>query len=453
MPIISRKPTAPAEIKPSIPAVVSPQAKSIIVDTQVQPRSTLVSYVEGAIYTVNYYSQVLGENSGLYAHDPSRSATNQPFKKISRLEIRLTQPLSSQQNEQDKTFVVRGAGHITHGVIPNEGDMFAADVGDGREGIFQVNSSEQRSIFKDTVYHIEFQLLFFSADDAARRADLENKVTARYHYVRDFARWGQNPVIAEGRYKSLQDLQMLYHQMVDHYFEWFYSRDRGTFLVPGQQGSVYDPSVVSTMHAIIPVRDFPKIQTVRNWSIDDDNLIRQPNLWTALLKRDEKLLVIANRKMGTVNMGAFTKYAPMRSLRYSGMDRVVYPILQNPSPDQTHNGMDRTATVEPLLPVPSLYGHLEDMMRPEPPAFALDLPEIHPVLKDDHYVLTEAFYTSTPEVSLLEKLTRDYLQGEGINPEHLHYLASNYFAWGGLERFYYIPILIILTQSLLRDSI
>lgn len=424
-----------------------------MVDTSAQPRSTLVAYVEGAIYTVDYYTQILTENSGLYAHDPSRSATNQQFKKVSRLEIRLTQPLTQTQDEKEKTFVVRGAGHITHGVIPNEGDMFAADVGDGREGIFQINSSEKRSIFKDSVYHVEFQLLYFSKDYVSRRDDLENKVVARYHYIRDFARWGQNPVVSDGRYKSLQELQTLYKQMIEHYFDWFFSRDRGTFLVPGQQGTVYDPCLVAAMHAIVPVRDFPKIQFVRNWSIDDDNLIRQPNLWTALLKRDEKLLIIANRKMGTVGVEAFNNYAPMRSLRYSGMDRIVYPILQNPSIDDSRNGMDRTASVDPFLPVPSLYGNLQEMTRPPAPAFAVDLPEIHPVLIDDNYVLSLAFYTSTADVSLLEKLTRDFLQGEGINPEHLHYLASNYFAWGGLERFYYIPILLILTQSLLRDSI
>lgn len=453
MPVITRKPTAPAEIRPSIPAVVSPLAKPVIVDTLVQPRSTLVAYVEGAVYTVNYYSQVLSEDSALYAHDPSKSAIHQSFKKISRLEIRLTDPLTSQQDEKDKTFTVRGAGHITHGVIPNEGDMFTADVGDGREGVFQINTSEKRAIFKDSVYHVQFQLLFFSKDDGGRRDDLENKVVASYHYIRDFARWGQNPVVSDGRYKSLQDLQTLYHQMVEHYFDWFYSRDRGTLLVPGQQGTVYDSSVVAVMHAIIPVRDFPQIQKVRNWSIDDDNLIRQPNLWTALLKRDEKLLIIANRKMGTVNMGAFTSYAPMRSLRYSGMDRVVYPILQNQTIDQQRNGMQRTATVEPFIEVPSLYGNLEAMTRPNKPAMAVDISEIHPVIIDDNYVLSEAFYTNAVNMSLLEKLTRDYLEGEGINPEHLHYLASNYFAWGGLERFYYIPILIILTQSLLRDSI
>lgn len=453
MPVITKKPSAPAEVRPSIPAVASPQAKPPIVDTLQQPRSTLGAYVEGAVYTVDYYSQVLTEDSALYAHDPSASAINQTFKKISRLEIRLTESLSSQQNEQEKTFTVRGSGHITHGVIPNSGDMFAADVGDGREGIFQVNTSEKRSIFKDSVYHVQFQLLYFSKDDTAKRADLENKAVAKYHYIRDFARWGQNPVVSDGRYKSLQELQVLYTQMVNHYFEWFYSRDRGTFLVPGQLGTVYDPNIVAAMHAIVPVRDFPDIQKVRHWSTQDDNLLKQPNLLTALLKRDDKLLIIANRKMGTVNVGAFTNYAPMRSIRYSGMDRIVYPILQNGSIDHSRNGMDRVAVPEPLADVPSLYGHLEAMGRSEKPPMAVDIPEIHPVLIDDNYILSSAFYTNSAGMSLLEKLTRDYLEGEGINPEHLHYLASNYFAWGGLERFYYIPILIILTQSLLRDSI
>lgn len=454
MSAITRKPTAPPEVKPVIPVVVSPEAKATVVDTERQPRSTLVSYVEGAVYTVNYYSQVLGLDSALYAHDPNQSAVQQQFKKINRMEIRLTEPLSGQQDTKEKTFSLRGAGHITHGVIPNEGDMFTADVGDGRLGVFQINSTEKRSFFKDSVYLVEFMWLFFVESEPSRYADLENKVAATYHFVRDMAVWGQNPVVADQRYKSLLDLQELQHQLTEHYFQWFFSKEKGTILLPEQALSTYDAGVVKALHGIIDVDRYPQLVKVRQWSVEDDNLLAQPTLWDALLKRNRTLLSTANLKMGVVSTQEFTRYPQLRSIRYSGVENMIYPIKQNPSIDSTFNTFDKSAFEAAILNVQPLHGSLVNLdTTGEPPADLVGAPAIKNVLVDDFYVFSEKFYTNAAGQSVLEKLTWDFLEGEGINPAHLHYVARNYFAWGGLERFYYIPVVIILIQSLLRDTI
>lgn len=453
MSVITRKVTAPAEIVPVIAKIQSTPAKSLVVDTQATPRSTLSNYVEGAVYTVDYYSQILSADMATYALDPTKSAIYQQYKKIKRLEIRLTDPLSGSQDPVDKVFTIRGAGHITTGIIPNEGDSFVADVGDGREGVFQVNSSEKRSIFADSVYHIEFQLIFFSEVAPDRRADLENKVLATYHYIRDYARWGKNPIVADNRYKCLLDLRTLYNDMVKHYFEWFISKERGTLLVPGQPDTTYDPFVVALLRQILSVREVPELMRMREWGLTDDNLLSQPQVWTALLRRDKELLSIVNAKMGVVSTRDFSRAPALRSIRYSGIDQMVYPLLQNKAADSDLNYFDKAPTMGALVNVPSLYGNVAAMLHNPDYADPLNVTPIYPVLQDDFYVFSQAFYTDVGTKSLLEKITQDYLQGETIIPEHLHYLASNFSAWGGLERFYYIPVLILLTQSLLRDAL
>lgn len=453
MSLIDRKPLAPPLEVPVIPKIQATPAKSVVVDTQQVPRSTLATYVEGFVYVTDWYSQILTADMATYGLDHTKSAIYQQYKKIKRLELRLTEALNGSQDATDKSFTIKGAGHIHTGVIPNEGDMFCADVGDGREGVFQINSSEKRSIFADSVYYVEFQLMFFSSVETQRREDLENKVVATYHYIRDYARWGKNPIVTDHRYKCLLDLRMLYTDMVSHYFDWFLSKERGTILVPGQALTTYDPFVPVVLNQILSVNEVPALMKMRVWAISDDNMLSQPQFWTALLRRDLNLMKVANVKMGVCSTHDFTRYPAMRPIRYSQIDQVVYPVHQNDSIDSDLNSFDKTPTQNSLLNAPSLYGNITGMLRPAEYLDPLPITPLYPVLKDDFYVFSSAFYTDTGPKSLLEKLTEDYLQGENIAPEQLHYLASNFQAWGGLERFYYIPVLLILTQSLLRESL
>ena len=57
----------------------------------------------------------------------------QTYTKIINLETRLQGELTINQNAADKRFTARGTAIIPQGVIANTGDMFAADVGDGRD--------------------------------------------------------------------------------------------------------------------------------------------------------------------------------------------------------------------------------------------------------------------------------------------------------------------------------
>ena len=75
----------------------------------------------------------------------------------------------------------------------------------------------------------------------------------------------------------------------------------------------------------------------------------------------------------------------------------------------------------------------------------------HPVTVDDYYVLSSAFYNNTGEKSLLEVLVENYLQREANHPELVLKLIHNSWKLGSLQRFYYIPILLILATNIIKN--
>ena len=182
---------APVSVpKPSIPRIESADAQSNLVDTKYVPMTSLVTFIEGSSYTVNYYSQVLGQDTALYSHDRGQSRLYEQYRKINHLEIKLDGPFTTNQDDDSKRFEVTGTGTIHSLVIPNHGDMMIGDAGDGREAIFQVEQSEKKSIFNESVYSITFTMICFVKDNPQKKQDMDAKVVQELHYIHDFARQG-----------------------------------------------------------------------------------------------------------------------------------------------------------------------------------------------------------------------------------------------------------------------
>jgi hypothetical protein len=141
----------------------------------------------------------------------------------------------------------------------------------------------------------------------------------------------------------------------------------------------------------------------------------------------------------------------LNGIRWSGINLVVYPSNVELTVDQALNGIT-PITEASLQPVPSRNGSLEDLIANSslqglPYTSA---PLINPVLIDDYYVLSQAFYENTTGQSKLELAVRDYLEDRAINKDLLLAFCDTYHGWGGLERFYYTPIVLMLIRAAIR---
>jgi len=487
MPLAKSTPIAPTTLKPNIAKIASKESSSVVVDTKFTPLSSLITFVAGSSWIVDYYSQVIDKDNDLRSQDTGQSAVYQQYTLIKSMELKVTSSLTQNQNTEDKRTVVNGTATIYPCVIPNEGDMFAADIGDGREGIFRIKNSEQKSFMKQATYVIDYDLVYYTQAEPLRKKDLDAKTVRTVHFLKDFMTYGQNPLLIEEDFYAVEALEVKFHEIVQNYFNWFYNNEFKTLIVPGQLLPTYDNFIVDAVLAILTTRDDERVKHIRKLNIDEDKYLNQPQLWESLIKRDKTLLELGNVHMGLVHARTFGRNPMLEGIAYSGITYVVYPS----NPDTSLNsGLHEFNIINgdsvfgyDLYPYNGLYGNygsygnyglygfrnvlldknitpvatragdvnaiIEQNVNEPEPVF----PIIHNVDAKESYVLSKAFYDDTEQgKSLLEVMVNDYLDRKSISPSALLKLSLTYKKWGGLERFYYLPIVLILIRSIIRNT-
>lgn len=452
MAIAKYTPEAPTPVKVNAPVITEQKFSGVVVDTKYTPLSSLLTYTEGSSWTVDYYSQVIDKDNDIRSQDIDQSAIYQQYTEIKGMEIKVSNPLTSYQEQTTSRMTVNGTATVYPFVIPNVGDMFVADVGDGREGVFKITTSERKSLLKESVYVIEYTLLFYADTDKVRRQDLINKAIVSYYYVKDFLLHGQNPLLIKEDYYAYDELTSLFGEITQNYFNWFYSNEYKTLILPGQSAPIYDHFLVTALLNILDTRDADQVKFIRRLNVDDDEYLKQPQLWEALVNKDKSIYELANRTMGLVSTKAFNIDPMLEGIRYTGIKYIVYPDRPETSLNSGTVAVSKTIAEERIVKVTS---RSIDLSRLVPDKNLNILGEfvvnIKPVLIDNNYVLSDSFYSDIKDKSLLEILTMDYINNKAINPAMLLKLVKPYKMWGGLERYYYLPIVIILIKAVIRN--
>lgn len=457
MPIASPKPVAPSHQQPTVPHVLAPRAQSNVVDTAEQPFDSMLKYIEGARWSVNYYSHIHGKEGQTHSLDTGMLGVYNQFNRIKGLEIYVDSPLSQEQDTNNKNFSVRGSGHVIFSVIPNEGDLFTADVGDGRLGIFTVLRSEKKSIFRESVYQIDYVLRSFSADDNGKYlADLDAKVMQELNYVHVLAESNQHPIISDDNLAALQGMYSSIQDLKRAYMNWFYSNEHATLLLPvTSTRTVYDPYLTKAIRSIFKTTDAHQVDQMKVLNVQDMDRAGLPTVWDALLRREEAVLQYCQKDMGVVPGRAFSNDPYTAPIFFLGIDQVVHPMPVNDFTDKFHNKNSKDNFVTPLSDalVSSLAGNVGALgLGNEVRIGSANLIPVPRISETSTYMFSKNFYDGADaSLSAIELLTRNYLQGKQNDPQAIKKMLDICWKWGACERYYYIPVLFIIAEYFQRS--
>lgn len=448
MPLVNPSASAPPVEKPTTVQITAPEYKGVTVDTRRTPLPEITVYIEGSSWTVNYYSQVLDKDTNISGLKPNLDPQYQQYRVISEMELKVTSPLQTSQDPNTNAMIITGTASVYSFLIPNVGDIFLADIGDGREGLFQLTNVERKSLFKDATHVVEYQLIKYT--DADIKAELNAKVVKVVKFIKDFLIHGQNPLLVPDDYEILLDLQGRFKEITDRYFKSFTSEEYRTVIVPGQQYRIYDHFLVTMLLSVFSAFDTPQVRGVRRLNCDDDLALKSTNIWNALQNQDDSLVKYCSKHAGLVSARSFEKNPMMESIYHSGMQFIVYPKDPDLSVDYQMLSNTKPLALEHLVDQES---PLKNVEVPDLTALSYtDAPAINPVLVDDYYVFSEAFYTKAQTgQSKLELLVWDYLTGKELDKRLLLGLCQSQHTWGALERFYYVPVLLILVRAAIRS--
>lgn len=443
------RPTRPKDIAVEPVRHEPSKHKGVTVDTQHVPTTMLTTYLEGQAWAVDYYSQVKDLGEGLSSHDLDLPAIYQQYKLIRGFELKVTAPLSVSQDSESKEMSYTGSANVYGVLIPNEGDMFIADIGDGREGLFSITNTQRLSVFKDTAHSVEYKLISYNTEES--RADLGRKVIHTLYFDLDYLRTGNNPLITEETVDLRAKLYDHYTRIVMVYFNDFYSREMNTLLVPDQHQITYDPFVVKFVLSILGTEDHPYIRNIEQLNVSQDIMMYEMTLWHCLEKMDHRLLHMCTHSMSKVHVNAFFSRPMYNSIYFTKVKRVIYPDQRSTNVDAQYN-TPAIMSLEPVLQGEDRFSALDRPNHRYTGFEALDQqPLIKAVTIDDRYVLSESFYNDSTANSVLEQLVECALKGQPIDLGQLNALCEDALAWPNLERFYYYPLLMTLLKIYPRN--
>jgi hypothetical protein len=190
------------------------------------------------------------------------------------------------------------------------------------------------------------------------------------------------------------------------------------------------------------------VTSIRQLNIGDDGTISSPSLWTMLERRDPKLMKFIYTKTGLVGRKSFHRSALMAGMRYTGVERIVYPLDAKRGVDfQYGKEYEKPVMVENILSTMPAYVPPEAPQEGQVGMMAV----IKPVDMVESYVLSTAFYTrDKANMSLLETLVHEYLDFKIIDAANVLKLCEDSYDWGPVEKFYYFPLVLMLIRYNLR---
>lgn len=428
-----------------VPRVEPVEHKTVVVDTKYTPLSNLITHIEGAQWKVDLYQQVIDKDSSVTGHNPTKQSPYQQYHCIHEYILKVNSPLSSTQDEERKTMTVTGSGMCYPPIVPNVGDMFIADIGDGRSGIFQITSSERKSIFKEAVYEVNYALIDYASGDRVK--DLEQKVVKHSYFLMDFLEHGQNPLLSDEEWYLIKVINRDYGYMVEKYIDMFFSSYHKTFLVPYQAKPTYEPFITRMVSHWYSSSDNIKLMYLKTYNVVDDPYFNCTSIYDAIEKRDIRSLKEAFVNVSKVNVKHFHYDPRIQSLRFSGMNFVLLP--KDPLPytydNDTYRCLKRQTGDDVVF---------ETRESPSGrPKATLDGIPLIPVLDlNRSYVVSGNFYLGELEgLSHLEIQLLNYFERDSLNPQVIKRLIEDWEDWDVLDKFYYTPILLTLMKATVRE--
>jgi hypothetical protein len=445
MPIAGKKPDALPPAPPEVPRVEPKDYKSVIFDDNHVPLQSLIAFVEGAPWTVDYYAQVTAAHNDLRVEDSNQSAVYQQYQKFLGLEIRVDSALTSTTDENTQLTTVSGSGNMYPFMKPNKGDMFITDTADNKKAKFVITQVNRKTFTRDSAWQIQYVLKEYVDETSPEHAALEDKVVRTYHFSKQRLMEGLQPFIKSAEYENVTNLNYVFKDIVRYYFANFFNVRYSTFVLPGQESPMYDSGLVNYLMQMVSTDDAEEVRDVRRIPTDQDPYLNQPEFWRMMLDRDYAMRAQCNRVFGLVHKNGFNRNTYLDGVRHSTIQYLVYPsepdqslnVLSNPLPKT----LDLTEVIDTTGFKGTTYSSVDNTFV-DTDGSSYDI--IHEVLVDDSYVLSDAFYDATDEQSLLEILVKDYLKGQAINLNKLYACCNVFKKWKRLEQFYYGPILLTL---------
>lgn len=384
---------------------------------------TIIKHIRGAKWEVDYFLQIRDINDEVQELDVNLAPTIQKYNRINKLLITVQTPI-----DQGEIKDITGEGIINAGFIPNVNDIILTTLLGGREALLMVTEVNTRSYNLHKAYYISYKLFMFLDSDkgSVYYNDLINKTMKEYVYDKEHLLDYSAPVILSQDYKTKIELKHHIPDLIELYFSKFIYYEKYLHYLPTKASIYVDTLLTDFLFKITSTDDHPDMVKVNRITPDLHKELPY-TIWTAIIKRDIKILKRCERKIGFKYNPFGLKDALNHHINILGVNFIARKLLKDESFEEVH----------------VIENELKD--------FPKDYQE--PITGERMYVFSQAFYEQDrTKIGDLENLVLDYLEGKILSSEKLNKLIEECVYWNTRDQYYLIPILLVLIKDAMSNT-
>lgn len=440
MAIAKRRPDVEPKVEALTPDVEEQTYLGIVHENENLQVTSMLAYIDGMPWTVQYYSQLIGMHNDLRELDSGQDAAFQQYQNIKDLEIRVDSALQTSYDSNTNLTTVSGSANV-YGFVPNSNDYFIAEAGSTNTALFRITTVERKAFNRQSVYLINYTLVRYITDQDEQYINLQAKVVRTYKFSKERVVEGLSPLLRVEQNTLYTQIGSAYKHLARYYYKTFFNNDFKTLILPKQSRSIYDHGLIDFLRQIMDTLEADEITSIMYAPVDNDAYINEGGLWRVLLDRDYAALEYTAHKAVILHRSHFSKASWLRSAFYWPIEYHVIPLALKRA-GLTNKPEPVLSDAVDLEPTDSTYDPLKTTVN--------GVRLIPYVAEDDYYVLSQWFYTNKGQSSVLEILVRDYLKCQTIDLHKLNVLVSSYRTWPILEQFYFGPLLFLLMKDAVR---
>jgi hypothetical protein len=408
-----------------------------VADTEFVPASAMLTHVAGSEWTVNYYKQYLEPDSSGTSQSLDGDDVLQQYIEVRNYVIKVQSALEPSQSDTTGEFEVVGEGTILPPLRPNVGDMFVADIGDGKVGIFTIKTIRRLSIYQESAYAVTYRLTDYLTPE--READLKSKTVDKRFYHEDRLEYSNQPALVEEDHHTVESFKEWIPELIEaHYVEFFNKEDK-TLLIDIDGKRTYDPALVKAWNSMVSndtLRNRPRPIELQCTTGED---VTASTVWDSLLKLDNGLLHLASIQYRILSPGDFLILPVFGSIALTTIEKIVWGRYELTNKEHMRGIKSSQLVAGDTSPAPAIYEGPENIT-------------VYPLDIDTYYVFSKPFYDGDrTSMSMIELELTKCFSGEALSIANLLTLANQSKDWTPVERFYSLPVLVVLMRVAMRS--
>lgn len=443
----------PVTSENTLPQAIQEPSKSIF--TTLVPESRIVGllrYAEGYPWTVNFYGQILNKNNTLENFDPTVPNLNQPYYEVNGMIIQVASPLSSSYDQTNGITTITGAALTPYSLTPNVGDIFIAAVDSGEDAVFMVNSVIRKTFRKDSLYEINYNLLYYTSEEPDFIVNLKARIQDTYFFNKDTNFFNRDVLIKPSVKEAIDRLNWLVRESKEYYFSTFAQKEAGTILIPGLPYKVYDPLLLGFLSKIIDYKDIVDVPFFRH-NYGENRYINQRSIFDLLFTRNINTISGINKRYTFIPSHMLPNRARLGTVFHTGADFIVFPVEPDTdtSIDELVTTIDASDFVESVISTKNYFmPNINVQTSNNNNVFNKQM--LHQLFVNDYYVVSENFYnyitnnSAYINLSYIELLIFKHVTKQAIAKEDLVIAIEKYMEFSLLHQLYILPVLWFLIK-------